>query len=447
MNILIIGNGFDLAHGLPTSYDNFLDFCDIIKYIFDKKINLYQGNMNKINNIMSKRKIEEKVKIVVNQVMINVTSKRCCYKTIKDFYACINENSWFKYFMKKKHCRSMSGENWIDFESEISKVIQQIRVIRNILAENKGKELTSAEYSAANELFECMDAAEIFPSIKSKNPNEKVYGLDFFGSQVFKSVNDVDRILNILLNDLNEITRALEIYIDAGINGITLSNKDKIKDFKDINPDHVLTFNYSNTYKRLYDHAGKKTYCYIHGEANVKNSIENCELVLGIDEFLCGKSKDRELEYLPFKKFYQRIYKSPDNKYLDWVDEIKDGYKKYINRQKNLDVLLDKSYSDGSLLNNICVPKNLQDMAMEECPKHKVYIFGHSLDVTDKDILKLFICNDNVETEIYYYRRNKDDKESLGKIIKNLIKIMGQKELIRRTGGTHKTIKFIPQEI
>lgn len=104
MEILIIGNGFDLSHGLPTSYDNFLDFCDIIKYIFDKKINLYQGNMNKINNIMSKRKIEEKVKIVVNQVMINVTSKRCCYKTIKDFYACINENSWFKYFMKKKYC-------------------------------------------------------------------------------------------------------------------------------------------------------------------------------------------------------------------------------------------------------------------------------------------------------------------------------------------------------
>lgn len=447
MEILIIGNGFDLAHGLPTSYDNFLDFCYIIKYIFDRKINLCQGNMDKINNIMSQRKIDEKVEIVVNQVMINATSKRYYYKMIVDFYSCINKNSWFNYFIKGKNFRSLSGENWIDFESEISKVIQQIREIRNILAENKGKELDSAEYSAANELFGCMDAAEIFPSIKRKNPNKEVYGLDFFRSSVFKSVDDVDRILNILLNDLNEITRALEIYIDAGINGITLSNKDKIKDFKDINPDHVLTFNYSNTYKRLYDHAGKKTYCYIHGEANIKNSIENCELVLGIDEFLHGKSKDRELEYLPFKKFYQRIYKSPDNKYLDWVDEIKDGYKKYINRQKNLDVLLDKSYSDGSLLNNIGVQKNLQDMAMEECPKHKVYIFGHSLDVTDKDILKLFICNDNVETKIYYYRRNKDDKESLGKIIKNLIKIMGQKELIRRTGGTHKTIKFIPQEI
>ena len=29
--ILLIGNGFDLAHGLPTSYSYFLDFCDKIK--------------------------------------------------------------------------------------------------------------------------------------------------------------------------------------------------------------------------------------------------------------------------------------------------------------------------------------------------------------------------------------------------------------------------------
>ena len=26
MNILIIGNGFDLAHGLPTKYEHFLKF-------------------------------------------------------------------------------------------------------------------------------------------------------------------------------------------------------------------------------------------------------------------------------------------------------------------------------------------------------------------------------------------------------------------------------------
>ena len=36
--ILLIGNGFDLAHGLPTSYSYFLDFCDKV----EKKFNFNQ---------------------------------------------------------------------------------------------------------------------------------------------------------------------------------------------------------------------------------------------------------------------------------------------------------------------------------------------------------------------------------------------------------------------
>ena len=30
MNILVVGNGFDLAHGLPTKYSDFLDFVKIL---------------------------------------------------------------------------------------------------------------------------------------------------------------------------------------------------------------------------------------------------------------------------------------------------------------------------------------------------------------------------------------------------------------------------------
>ena len=39
MNILIIGNGFDLAHDLPTKYENFLDFTNVYleKTCFDSK--------------------------------------------------------------------------------------------------------------------------------------------------------------------------------------------------------------------------------------------------------------------------------------------------------------------------------------------------------------------------------------------------------------------------
>lgn len=78
---------------------------------------------------------------------------------------------------------------------------------------------------------------------------------------------------------------------------------------------------------------------------------------------------------------------------------------------------------------------------------YELYIFGHSLDKTDKDILKLLICNRNVQTKIYYYRESNDDKKELGKLIRNLVQVIGADELVKRTGWIHKTIEFIPQTL
>lgn len=72
---------------------------------------------------------------------------------------------------------------------------------------------------------------------------------------------------------------------------------------------------------------------------------------------------------------------------------------------------------------------------------HNLYIFGHSLDITDKDILKSLILNNNVHTMIFYH-----NEETHAKQIANLVKVIGQDELIRRTGGSTKTIEFKQQE-
>ena len=43
MNIIVIGNGFDIAHNLPTKYTDFLEFVKVIRYILNTK------NMNDID--------------------------------------------------------------------------------------------------------------------------------------------------------------------------------------------------------------------------------------------------------------------------------------------------------------------------------------------------------------------------------------------------------------
>lgn len=66
MNILVIGNGFDLAHGLPTRYTDFLEFIKVIKQSLSKNklAGIDWGNIDaevKKFLISNKGKVQEKL--------------------------------------------------------------------------------------------------------------------------------------------------------------------------------------------------------------------------------------------------------------------------------------------------------------------------------------------------------------------------------------------------
>lgn len=42
--ILILGNGFDLAHSLPTRYSDFMEFCHKVEYIWSFSDTFYAIN-------------------------------------------------------------------------------------------------------------------------------------------------------------------------------------------------------------------------------------------------------------------------------------------------------------------------------------------------------------------------------------------------------------------
>lgn len=382
--ILLIGNGFDLAHGLPTSYSYFLDFCDKVEKIFTRQQMMNDTEYKRkflddwsIDNSIKNKLLEWLKKSPTNQdeLLIELNDN-------------IRDNIWITYFLKK---RNQLGKNWIDFESEISNVVQAFECVRNCTESGKSIPRTGIEGIKVEEVEKFID---IFERNGSKMFEITYKTLGIFNEYVKKMTVDLDRLI-----------RALEIYISGFINKI--EGLQKNDDIKDINPDCVLSFNYSNTYERIYGQSNKIEYDYIHGKADITNNVNTCNLVLGIDEYLEERDRDNKLDFLSFKKFYQRIFKSTDSSYMEWVDDI---YHNFLTT-------------------------------------YKLYIFGHSLDKTDKDILALLICNDNVQTKIYYHRRNKDDKKELGKLIKNLVRVIGAKELIRRTGGSHKTIEFIPQTL
>lgn len=205
---------------------------------------------------------------------------------------------------------------------------------------------------------------------------------------------------------------------------------------------YIISFNYTNTYEQIYfkDENIENYIHYIHGKADIIHEMEDNNMVLGIDEFLPNDRKDKDIEFIAFKKFYQRICKETGSKYKEWVDEIQSDFQIYNDAENNCMEMLKCALREDDMEKALKWQKSAHENNTKKMKKHNLYIFGHSLDVTDKDILKELILNDNVDTTIFF--RNQEQKEQQ---VANLVKVIGPDELIRRTGGSTKTIAFEQQ--
>ena len=283
LNILIIGNGFDLAHNLQTTYIDFLKFIDAFNRFKDicKKESTKTAWGNAI--------VEDK-KYILD--LANLYDKQ--KSVFEEIEKLISNNVWIEYFWKLySERKTLKKDGWIDFESEISRIIQTLdqartTILKEIKQGKKTGRMTQYQWDILSPLWEKngMNHEMIFFEEKAITYRKKQF-----------------------LKDLNRITRCLEIYLGEFVEGI--KPQVKLPDIEKLDINCVLSFNYTHTYERLYDLDKSKRveYDYIHGEIRKNSTFENCNLILGIDEYLEGEEKTKANEFIQFKKFYQRIYK------------------------------------------------------------------------------------------------------------------------------------------
>lgn len=430
MNILLIGNGFDLAHGLPTKYTDFLEFVKMIKIIKEKNIFNDGFAISDAGCNVDNGKLHQDIRLTI----LNKANNNKLEMDSKELLDCINHNIWIEYFLQ---CDSFLKQNWIDFESEICRII---KIVDNDIHRNGGLDIVVRNISEdffANYFLDNLDERI---QMRDEAAFIKYAGLPV-GEQSkyveqYRQDNPVEplkeeitygNLISILEDDLNKLIRALEIYICEYVEKIDIIENSPDIDKKEI--DFILSFNYTHIFSKLYSVSSQSKkeiadpFDYLHGEAKINNAVETNNMVLGIDEYLPKKRRNKETEFITFKKFYQRIYKQTGSEYKRWIEIIK-------NQIQEIDDKIKKQYP-------VQIPYN---KIPNKC-RNQLFIFGHSLDITDKDVLREMILNDNVYTTIYY-----PDKKELGRKIANLVKVIGQDELIRRTGGNTKTIQFVLQK-
>lgn len=325
-NLLIVGNGFDLEHGLKTHYTDFFDTIN--------------------NNVSSK-----------NEIILN------------NHKYLIKDNYLLLYLLEEYKQNKLQGNNWIDIETELKKIISLIEEI------NVNKFIDNMNYYIGGNEYTIIDKIQSKSSYYFKNCLFPF----IIGNNYYKYINEHYNIsIKILEKDLNELTNMLRDYLLEQ----DISNLTKTKDISDIDYKitHVLSFNYTDTFRKLYSKLDNDKIDFIHGSLNKNN------LVLGINETLTEDTENKIIDTVYFKKYFQRIYKKTDYQYVSWLDSTDS-----------------QNYADFDT----------------------VYIHGHSLDESDEEILEKIINSvlkkDTSTVKIFYY----DEKHYIQEVT-NLIKVLGK---------------------
>lgn len=159
-NLLIVGNGFDLEHGLKTHYTDFFET---------------------INNRVSSK----------NEIILN------------NHKYLIEDNHLLLYLLEEYKQNKLQGNNWIDIETELKKIISLIDEI------NTNNFIDNMSYYSGDE----------YTTIKKIQSKSSYYFKNclfpfIIGNNYYKYINEHYNIsIKILEKDLNELTNMLRDYL------------------------------------------------------------------------------------------------------------------------------------------------------------------------------------------------------------------------------------------
>lgn len=406
--IILIGNGFDLAHGMKTGYKDFIS-------------DLWKGQFNFFKDF----------KILQKNKLIEISKGNSySYRKIWDG----NKNNYFdfmNYASYKNVDLIVNGfleliskidllEKWVDVEKEFYELLlfiafhdtsskslihyrdTKIADIRSYVIENLNEEfeIIKSELEAyivkiQNKFKDEVIPDNIYDSI-SRNINYKFNFNDF-------TTTGVEKLIEICLynksfkidkdhSEYSEIDSEMFESLD------TMEMQEKYKRmipwFKE--PDSLfkfipckylfLNFNYTNTIsKYINEYLAGSEIIHIHGQ--VKDEVN--KMIFGYGDELCPN--------------YKKIEELNNNQYLENIKSIKylntDNYKRLLN------------FIDSS--------------------PFQILIFGHSCGNSDRTLLNTIFEHENCYSIKPYYHQVDDKNDNYEDLVKNISRNFNDKKMMR----------------
>lgn len=372
MKILVIGNGFDIAHGLKTGYVDFLRYCAQFR-----------------PGMLPGKRLPEK------------------------FLKFTQENFWLSYFKRLYWLGKAKGGHWLDFEDEIYNAITRLdgqsmsctlhladqygdrstqdNLFSQCLLDKKWPGISRARQFFRDGIVEVTDVGngdndyqqspEYCAYLDKDHLDEAMSGFD--GNYDFITVNDVASICKKLNEELESFVWAFQVYCQRVIDpltyerGATTSYRlgSSVLDTNDKSEFYVLSFNYTHTLDIIYGNQLRNIpmYVNIHGEIEPKATLPywaqplfdakldaSTGIVMGTRD-LPGTMME---EFNVFQKSNQR------HRFNTLV-----GYQRLLKELKKFP------------------------------GQTKIFVIGHSLGDSDHDILRhLFCADEDASITIFYHK-------------------------------------------
>ena len=269
-SLLIIGNGFDLAHDLETGYGDFLDqleyYSEFYKYIKREELSNFS------------------------------------------IYEKLNSGVLLKYL---KNTRDQNG--WIDFENEIRNIIIAVSEFSSYLTRKV-------------DVYKKKEYYFLIDNEKSKLPlfllyvvENKQYFLDEYLINDKWTKKDLEKLYRKIHDEIINFIRLFRCYI-SWVNKFFMNQVQSKNIFENINITKILNFNYTDTFRKIYsNNLIDKDICWVHGRI-LDDGKGNIVMGSGSDFY------DEKYEYfLDLFKFYQKYKYKTDMQYLKWAELNKEN--------------------------------------------------------------------------------------------------------------------------
>ena len=293
MNFLLLGNGFDLHHGLPTGY---IDMIRIFRHLTENSDVIYKNVGEILDSYKSSTSDDNNNRLLDYYQTYDEALKNINWTS--DFsWAKLAQNRWYQYF-----CHTNNEDlTWIDFELEIKNALEGIE-------QEYSCEKHKDNNDGNNDVVKFLIPAE-------KLSKEKLVSLLYEELCVFKQA----------------MCEYLHYFVDEMLPNL---NPSPAVDFvKDV--DMVISMNYTSTFEKIYlsgSRCDSQEIVHYHGRVADGEGI-----VVGInsddaDEYCNGKKPNTT--YISFKKYCQRILRDFDKQYLKSL-QLQNYWNSYYSKNSN----------------------------------------------------------------------------------------------------------------